>query len=478
MVEMTEQQRQLFIDLCCRGSLQSLRFSVRDKELAPFQTTCVAIGMIMEKLMISLDTGLGKTLVATALINIWRKKYPGIKWIYLCQHNNLKTTCDKINSGLYNATAIWTGADQTSVLRTFFKRDALSADVLVLPYNILENKAVNDFIFRNRTVYRGVCVDESQTVGNDDSYTFRMVSGLLNNARFAYMLTATPIRVDPEQICNQLAIMDRRRYGFMGGPAFISKYKVMLNGTLQGYQNLGDLEELIMFGCVSYTRDELCMKGNYKVKVLWRDPKPEYLKVSKMDAFSEILGDPDGPAIDELVNMCVNQASQGHRGLVYINRTVNKVLAKERLEAVGLRVDIMDGKFTGSQKKKDKVHQAYLNDELDVLITNISTGKDLPSDYICFYELTFDFKQMLGRGERGLKGKDMRIYFILIRNTQLIEYFYKNVYERGVFLEEILGKDIEELREAYAQVSAVAGDSENYFMDDDLARALAKGNDS
>lgn len=472
-ISLTDEQRDLYISLCRRGSVQSLQHTVRGKTLADFQTVCVAISMIMEKQLISLDTGLGKTLVATALMNIYHKMYPRIKWLYLCQNNNLETSCDKINEGLYTAKAIWTGADKTSVLRTFFKNDALSADVLVLPYNILENKAVNDFLFKNRALYRGIIVDESQTIGNDESYTFRLVDGLLNNARFGFLLSATPLRVDPEQSCNQIAIMDRERYGHMRGSRFIARYRQVKDGEFVGYQNLDELEELLLFACISYTRKDLNMKGNYNVQVIWCDSLPEYRNVKKMDAFSAILGDPTGPAIERLVKLCTEKASEGKRGLVYINRTDNKVLAKERLEAAGLRVGIMDGKHTNSQKKKAVVHQQYLNYELDVLITNVSTGKDLPSDYICFYELTFDFKQMLGRGERGLSGKDMELYFILVRNTGLIDYFYKNVYERGILLEEMHGKDVDELKEAYRQVvsesSSLLGDSMDISDGVDLA---------
>ena len=426
-MELTDQQRELFIDLCNRGSVQSLRYAVKDKILADFQTVCVAIALIMEKQLISLDTGLGKTLVATAIINILHKKYPGIKWLYLCQSSNLKTTCDKVESGLYTASCIWTGADKTSILKTFFKNDALSADVLILPYNILENKAVNDFLFRNRGLYQGVVVDESQTIGNDESYTFRLVDGLLNNTRFGYLLSATPLRVDPEQVCNQIAIMDRARYGHMRGDRFIARYRIVKDGQILGYQNLDELEELLLFACISYTRKSLNMKGKYNVQIVWCDPLEEYKTVSKMETFSKILGDPAGPTVHALVKLCCEKNLEGKKGLVYVNRTENKVMVQEALEQAGLRVGIMDGKFTNTQKKKEVVHQQYINGELDVLITNVSTGKDLPSDYICFYEMTFDFKQMLGRGERGLTGNNMDIVFILVRNTGLVDYFYKNM---------------------------------------------------
>lgn len=451
--ELTENQIELYTEVCERGSVQLLQHCVKNKVLADFQTVCVAISLITEKQLISLDTGLGKTLVATGLINILCKKYPGLKWIYLCQNSNLKTTHDKLQDGLFSAKAVWTGGDKRSVSKTFFKEDALSADVLVLSYNVLENKFVNDFLFRNRSLFRGVILDESQTIGNNDSYTFRLVDGILKNARFAYLLSATPLRIEPEQICNQVAIMDRDKYGYMIKPSFMRKYHLIRDGEVIGYQNLDELEGILSLACFSVTRKMLGAKGHYKVKVLWADSKPEYRKVKKMDSFNEILGDPTGPALTELVRLCCQKVLEEKQGLVYVNRTSNKLLVKERLESKGLRVGVMDGTITNTQKKKEAVHLQYINKELDVLITNVSTGKDLPSDYICFYELTFDFKQMLGRGERGLKGKDMEIYFILIKGTPLIDYFYHNVYERGVFLEEILSKDIQELKDAYNQVS-------------------------
>ena len=443
-----DEQLNLFTDLANRGSMQSLKYSVRNKVLADFQTLTVAYCWIFKHILVSLDTGLGKTLIATALINISRAVDPECRWIYLCQNNNLKTTSDKLQDGLYNARVVYSNATETAILHNFFQGAAMSADVLVLPYNILINKAANDFLFLNRERFKGKICDESQVIGNSDSYTHKLVAGLLKQSEYSYMLTATPLRISPAQLINQLAILDRQAFQGVNIKAYLQNFMRYENGEFVGWENLEQMEEDILFNYISFTRKDLQMKGNYHVEIVWCDPKPEYLELQRMDTFSEICGDPEGPSIKALVELVEKKADAGQQGLIYVNRNVTKDLVKDKLEEKGIRVGILDGYHTSTDEKKEVQHKAYLARELDVLITNVSTGKDLPSDYICFYELTFDFKQMLGRGERGLQGKNMSIYFILVRGTAQVDYFYENVYSRGVFLEQLLGKDIEELKKA------------------------------
>ena len=105
-----------------------------------------------------------------------------------------------------------------------------------------------------------------------------------------------------------------------------------------------------------------------------------------------------------------------------------------------------------TQQQKEKVHKQFLNNEFDVLITNITTGKDLPCDYVIFYELTFDYKQMIGRGERGLDGVDLDVLFIITDSVYEMRFFYANVYQRGILLEKLCGKDLPELHGAVEQL--------------------------
>lgn len=153
-----------------------------------------------------------------------------------------------------------------------------------------------------------------------------------------------------------------------------------------------------------------------------------------------------------LVEILSLYKQQGKRGVIYANRNVLKRALQKILSDSGFTVEILDGSLTATQKKKDAVHKHFLDNELDVLITNITTGKDLPCDFIIFYELTFDYKQMVGRGERGLEGKNLDIYFILTDSLYEMRYFYANVYQRGLLLERLCGKDMPELHVAVKQL--------------------------
>ena len=156
----------------------------------------------------------------------------------------------------------------------------------------------------------------------------------------------------------------------------------------------------------------------------------------------------------KILDLIKKYKAEGKHGLIYANRNTIKKAVKAALETEDLVVDIMDGTHTATQKKKDVVQKKFLNRELDVLITNVTTGKDLPCDYIIFYELTFDYKQMIGRGERGLQGVDLDVHFILTDSTYEMRFFYTNVYQRGILLEQLCGKDLPELHGALDQLEA------------------------
>ena len=139
---------------------------------------------------------------------------------------------------------------------------------------------------------------------------------------------------------------------------------------------------------------------------------------------------------------------KGKKGLIYVNLNENKDKLQDYLDSKGIKAGILDGSHTTTPAKKYEVAQSFIKNEYDCVITNLTMGLDLPCDYICFHELTFDFKQMLGRGERGLSSKDLEIAFIIVDNSEEVSYFYENVYKRMELLGLVCNKDVSEINEA------------------------------
>ena len=144
-----------------RGSMNILNNCVKGVDsLADFQSVAVAFGVITKACLPNIDTGLGKTLIAAGIMNVLRASKPKLRWVYLCQCGNLKTTADKLSSYLYNANLVYCDSTEAEILRTFLSRRAANADVLVLSYEAIVQPEVEGFLFKNRDIFQGIFLDE------------------------------------------------------------------------------------------------------------------------------------------------------------------------------------------------------------------------------------------------------------------------------------------------------------------------------
>lgn len=448
---LSKQQMQDLQALFSRRSIRSLSHCVKGiDELEDFQTVAVAYSVITKGCLLNIDTGLGKTLIAAGIINVLRSQKPKLKWVYLCQCSNLKTTADKLSSHLFGVNLVYCDSTEAGILKTFLSMRASNADVLVLSYEAIVQPEVEGFLFRNRDIYQGIFLDESQMLSNLSSHTSRLVSAIINTACYKYLLSATPLRVSITQVVNQVYMIDRQMFAQVNMQTFLNHFRVWSDNAVVGYKNLDELQYELMPRMLSFSRSELQLRGDYTpiVKVC-NCGLPEDCNIDSVISYKQQAY---GNTMLELSQLVKNYAAQGKRGLIYANRNTLKQAVKASLAEAGLAVGILDGSVTTTQALKDKVHTLFLDGEYNVLITNITMGKDLPCDYIVFYELTFDYKQMVGRGERGLSGSPLDIVFILTDSAYELKYFYARVFQRGVLLEKLCGKDMPELHEAVKHV--------------------------
>lgn len=445
---------QLLSSLFSRKSLHLLDHCVKGiTELADFQTVSIAFAVITKACLLNIDTGLGKTLISAGVINILRALKPKLKWVYICPCSNLSTTATKLDSYLFNANLTFCDSTESKILNTFFTRKAANSDVLVLSYEAIVKSEVESFLFRNRDIYQGIILDESQMLSNLTSHTSRLISAILNTACYKILLSATPLRVSIEQVVNQIYMIDRMMFSQCNMESFLNEFRVWSNNEIVGYKNLDELKFLLMPRMLSFSRSDLDIRGDYFPQVelcrsgLDRNASIQDVIAFKANSFSSTM--------KKLIALLTNYKRMGKRGLIYANRNVLKTAIYKSLADTNIRTDILDGSHTVTQQSKEKVHKTFLAGELDVLITNISMGKDLPCDYIIFYELSFDYKQMIGRGERGLSGTDLDVIFVLTDSEYEVRFFYRNVFQRCVLLEKLCGKDMPELHDALAQIKQV-----------------------
>lgn len=448
---LSETQYKLLGELINRGSLRSISKCVKNIEyLEDFQTLAIAYSIITKSCLLNIDTGLGKTLIASGIINILRAMKPNLKWVYLCQCSNLKTTADKLERHLFSSNIVYCDSTEKRIVDTFYSRKAINADVIVLSYESITQPEVEGFLFKNRDLFQGIILDESQMLSNLASHTSRLISSIINSSAYRILLSATPLRINVEQVVNQIYMLDREMFSQVNMKSYLNQYKIWSDGVAVGYKNLDQLQMELMPRMLSFSRTDLQMRGDYNpimhicTSGLDKDAQIDDVIDYKNYAF--------GNTAIKLLDILSEYKKQGKRGLIYANRNTMKKALRELLEKEGYSCAIMDGSNTVTQKAKDTVHQAFLAGEYDVLITNITTGKDLPCDFIIFYELTFDYKQMIGRGERGLSGVGLDVHFIITDTTYEMRFFYVNVYQRGILLEKLCAKDLPELHGAMKQL--------------------------
>lgn len=444
--------------------IEELKYVVKGRVLAPFQTKCIAYALINKKCIISADTGLGKTGIAGGIINCVNQKQIGFHWVVICPAFNLVQTTNELTESMYSSKVVSTNNQSVSI-DWFINMNISDWEVAVISYEALTNMKLQKYLLSIRDYVQGLVVDESQLVCNLTGTASQLLKSMSIQMEYMIMLTATPIRVNVGQFIKQIHMLDSKVFGSELSLAvnyyteFDEDYKPI------GVRNLDHLLKKIDGKYISITRSEIDLKGNYTVNPLLVTPDKDYSDVNRKDITRMVKGDPSGCAVKALLQEVKDYKDTNLKGLIYVNLNSNKDMVKEYLTLSGISCDILDGEHTKTPRSKEEVKKNFREGKLDCLITNLTVGLNLQCDYIIFYELTFDFKQMLGRGERGLKANDLFLTFIVVNDTEDVVIFYENVYNRAKLLGEVCGKDITEIETAYREIKRLKAENNKINYD-------------
>lgn len=451
-----EDEIEMIEELSKRGGMQSIENVLPGITLASFQTFVIVLCLIRKKQLISMDTGLGKTLVAAAIMRLVSTTK---KWLFICQDSNIVQTARKLSKFLPDKRVQICTSDPKQ--KKMFFTLSESSDIHVLTYQSFANEEVNKLLFSRRKEYVGLICDESHTIGNDGSNASTLLKHMLRkNFEYQFFLTATPLRVDIFQILNQINMIDPI---LVPDPQNLAIKHTIYDAArnVVGFHSLKELSDLIMLRYISVTRGDLGVAGDYHSKLLIVPQDPNIKKHDKPESIKFEKSSPNNYSLRALCNLVRRYLGEGKKGLVYANLEIYKSLLLRELSKF-CRVGRLDG--TLKRLESSKVQEGFNSGDYDVLVSNITEGRDLSCDYIVFYEQTVNFKQFIGRGERGIQGKDLDIVFILIKDSYDLQFFYKNVYKRGLVLETLCGKNIKELRDIKKQIEKNTTD--NWILDD------------
>ena len=438
--------------------IMSLRNILNGITLADFQTGVLAWALVNRKMMISLDTGLGKTLISAGLIRLVTE--PGA-WLFICQLNSIPQTYKKFRE-LIPEKRIMAATGSADTLASVIKSNPSQVDVYILSYEAFRDLDCNTWILSNQKKFIGFIADESHNIANTRS-TIRDFMYLLWQKDFAYKycLTATPLRVNPGQFLNQMAMIDPT---LVPDPKLLlRKYTVYDAFTKKviGYKNLDELHNIIHSRYINKCREELGMKGAYNPRFIPIPNVDDQENAHSPDSPKIQKSNPQGLPIQELKNLILRYTMQGKRGIVYANLNKYKSLIIDSLKDY-IRIDEISGRV--DSQARARVQREFNEGKLDCICLNATESLDLPCDYIVFYELTSLYKQVIGRGERGLTGKDLDIVFMVITDNYDLDFFFDHVYSKGILLEQLCHKDVSELHAINSQIQEYLSEQQSYVL--------------
>lgn len=409
-------------------SYMAIENILKNVVLADFQCVDVVKGLASGNAVYGYGTGLGKTVVAAALVQAYINEVPSRRFIYLCKPSQLLQTPAKIVefSGLKVSASSAAGEE---IHNTFFRQNFLKSQLLIVSYNALVNPAFVDFLYKYRDHYYGIIVDEAHEVANFESaISAGVVRAMLRQFKVRFGLTATPVTKDPAQLARLAYMFDWEKF---------PDVKDLTNDLKRGDpETVAEINKTFLFR----TRADLGISGNYRTHL--EVVPPHEHQVDAQGGPIELFKITKGPGALNQANKLieiVRSHPKGMKGVAFIHFHENRKWVESILDNTEIRYESIHGKT--DRKERGRILELFKNREIDLILTSVESALDIDADYVIFYEYTGNIKQMLGRVERGLNPKTLDIHFIFTQQTAEGRFFLKNVYRISLWIQEVLKQD-------------------------------------
>ena len=437
--KMTEEQYKMLTELIHRGSCESLKYLCNDIVLENFQTLMVAWIIIIRKFICTMDTGLGKTVVASAVIKWLRSAGETDKFLYVVENAGMIQTASKVAK--YTGMKVHTcnaSELQAEILTSMPPEDY---DILMISYQALQSYGVAKYLVRNIEYFDTVIYDECQWLSQlNDSNTWEITKQMRKYFRDVIMFSATPFKTNPMQMLRQVELLDPTIIGNINAYVKDKCARDMMYNITDWY-GLEQIKMDLSFYVNGFNRDELGIGIQYHPYAHVVSPLDCQMQVVAKD-MHKIKSPVEAESFNKLIEIVEENISEFKQGIVYCSTNDNKAMLLQEFNKRGISCDIIDGTLS-DKRKRASIQKKYVDGEISVLITNITTTLDLPSSYCVMYELcdAGTITQFVGRCVRGLADSELDVHFILVDDTYEMDYFYNSIWKKSVYLQECLNKD-------------------------------------
>lgn len=418
-------------ELCSRNSFDAIKYVLHGIELHDIQCIDVMKMLYAKRAIAIYDTGLGKTLLVSALIKLLCNEDPSRRFIMFVKKDQLIQTPKKMQS--YLGKTILTSSAEAKSLAEVFDAGLDSVNVLMLTHTCLQNQAVMSELFKYKDKFCGLIIDEAHELNNfNRTESGGMLEAMCNSFEYCIALTATPITTNALQCAKLAHMVDSKRY-----PNYAKLKKSLVNGSFDIRQ------DPIFF--ISREGSDFGSIRKYHGKIAWVNPQHEQLQEC---GGSELMLLCKGPGAENQAKKLVEivQEHHGKRGLIYVNQHAVREWVLPFLNDAGIHYDCING-YTKAEERARIMDEFNVNKSLDVVITSVTTAIDLDCDYVVFYEFTPMIKQMIGRAHRGLSDKELDVIFVLTKDTCELDYFAEHVIANSMLARDILHKNYSEIED-------------------------------
>lgn len=412
-------------------SFEAIQNCLSGIELHDLQCVDVMRMLIGKRAIVSYSTGLGKTVLAAAVMRLLWNEKPDRKFIFLGKYDQLSQTPGKLER--YLGRKVVSSYAEAKSIDKLLSESYQNFSVLFLTHDVLRSERFMNDLFANKDQYCGLFIDEAHELSNAGyAQTATILSGMAMQFEFCFALTATPIVSSVSQMSKLMNIVDYKKF-----PDVNKVRRELTSGKLR-------IDDYPCF-FINRTREDFGSKANYRGMVEFVDPLPHQLvKCGGNQLFSICKGEGAYPQAEALVRLI--KLRTGKRGLIYINQHDVRAWVLPFLDEAGIRYRCING-TTSFYERNEIMNEFNEEKSLDVIITSVTTALDLDCNYVVFYEFTVNVKQMIGRAHRGLGDKVLDVIFVVTSDSAELDYFYNNIYEISMIIQGILNQDYSELEQ-------------------------------
>jgi len=395
---------------------------------ANFQAVSVLLWLYAKKGLFMFDPGMGKTFAIAMGLKALFSTNKNTKCLFLIKKTQLTQTSNDIR--LYTKKRVVTCTAQQEQLSKKLSKNIDNYDVLMLTHETLQSNAVCAMITQNINRFNVLVVDEAHYLTNmTDSDRIIFLAALAKKIEYVAFSTATPYISKPEQLSSLLNLMD----------CDIFERRDLITRDLKRSVRIDTLYPLQIY---NYDRKSEGIANSYKSYTHWVEPHEHQKRAEGAHYLKQLRGQGAENQVKELVRGLKTKKEEGKKGIVFI-------YYKETLEWVMPFLDVANINYScingdTSQRSRDKIQSDFQHGLLDCVLISVATSINLDCEYVYFYEYTLEFKQILGRGERGLNPKLMELHFIFTKQTQDAQYFLDTVYKLSEDVRSWIGKEYSE----------------------------------